>query len=239
MTSMPDRFHQHASPEDMAEDMARQIADQLSNAIESRGQAVLAVSGGSTPKTLYQRLSKTALDWSKVVIVLVDERWVEPGEAGSNETFLHQTLLQNAAGKARFIGLKSKGKTPQYGLAEVKNRLSGLSLPFDVVVLGMGSDGHTASWFPHAKGLDYALDSQAENLAAIEAKPSNVTGEHTQRITLTRKAIMDANSILLMISGDAKRQVWNTACQTGEIADMPVRALLFDDTINLETHWAA
>jgi len=238
MTSVLSEFHEHASREAMAKMLASHISDLLSAAIQDHGSASLAVSGGSTPKALYEQLSLSPLDWSKVTIVLVDERWVEPKEPGSNESFIDQTLMQNAAAKARFIGLKTNGETPQDGLEEAKTRLSGLSLPFDVVILGMGPDGHTASWFPHAHGLDNALDGTGL-LSAIEAKQSDVTGPHTHRITLSRKAIMDARAMVLMISGSEKRQVWDTACQAGDRSDMPVRALLHDDKLAIETHWAA
>ncbi|MFY0636367.1 6-phosphogluconolactonase [Maricaulis maris] len=228
---------EHADKAAMAEALAKPVADRLAAAIAERGEAVLAVSGGSTPEGLYRRLSGVAIDWSKVTVVLVDERWVELGEPGSNETFLQSTLMTGPAAQARLVGLKAPGETPLDGLPELHTRLAGLNFPPDVLILGMGEDGHTASWFPRADGLDEALAETGSPIAAIRAKQTTVTGAHTDRITLTRSALAGAGLSLLLIAGDGKKRALDAALEAGSVADMPIRALLRSPDDRPEIHW--
>jgi len=230
-------FTEHADKAAMAEALAQPVADRLAAAIVERGEAIFAVSGGSTPEGLYRRLADTEIDWSKVTVILVDERWVEPGESGSNETFLLSTLMTGAASAARLIGLKAVGETPLDGLAAVQDTLVGVSFPPDVLILGMGEDGHTASWFPRADGLDVALAETGPPVAAIRAKQTAVTGALTDRITLTRAALAGAGLRLLLVAGDGKKRALEAAMEAGPIADMPIRALLRSPDDCPEIHW--
>lgn len=214
--------------------MALRLADlieaHLARAIATRGAASLAVSGGSTPAGLYQALSTRELDWARVTVALVDERWVRPGETGSNETFVRTTLVQNRAAAARLIGLWSEVSSPAAGpaagLDTATARLAAIGDAFDVVVLGMGNDGHTASWFPECEGLDRALDTTGPRLAAITAQPSEVTGDHLQRMTLTLGAIQNAGLICLLMSGAEKRAIFEKVRRATPVDEAPVRAIL-------------
>ncbi|MFL2936590.1 MAG: 6-phosphogluconolactonase [Myxococcota bacterium] len=231
-------LHQYENLQAMGDQLAARITRVVEEAVDQRGHATLAVSGGSTPKALYARLTHLKASWNRVVIVLVDERWVEPGSPGSNETFVRDHLMQGEVKAARFIGLKTAGETPDDGLQEAETRLRDASDPFDVVLLGMGTDGHTASWFPHAQGLKEAISPTGARVAAIEANRSDVTGPFTQRMTLTRASLAGAPEIHLLLSGAEKRQTWEDAMGPGEIEDMPIRALLRDPEITLQAHWA-
>ena len=210
----------------MAIRLADKIEALLCAAIKERGAASMAVSGGSTPAALYKELSARDLAWGQVTVVLVDERWVAPGEDGSNETFVRETLAQNKASKLKLIGLWSEARAPEDGLAEAEARLANLDAPFDVVIMGMGNDGHTASWFPHSDGLQLALAPYGNKLVAIKAIPSDVTGSHVQRITLTLSAIKDAGFICLLLAGEEKRKTLELALADGPLQSMPVRAIL-------------
>jgi 6-phosphogluconolactonase len=218
-------FISFASAAAMAARLADMIEAQLARAIAERGAASFAISGGSTPAGLYKALSARALDWSRVTAVLVDERWVAPGEEGSNETFIRKTLMQNQAAALNLVGLWSDAPTPAQGLATAAARLEGMSQPFDAVVLGMGPDGHTASWFPYADGLGDALHSE-KPLCAVDAQQSNVTGKHVRRMTLTLDAVKSARFIALMIAGEEKRNAYIKALEDGPVEAMPVRAIL-------------
>ena len=140
--------------------LASHIAGLLAADIEQRGKASLAVSGGSTPKGMFAALSRQHLPWNQVWITLVDERWVEADSPDSNEKLVRENLLQNAAAEANFIGLKGSGADAATGLAEVTARMEALPLPLSCAVLGMGGDGHTASWFPRARNLAELIDPQ-------------------------------------------------------------------------------
>ena len=200
------------SARDFVASSSKLIADDLKAAIAARGQASLMVSGGRSPAQVYQALSQIELPWEMVSISLVDERWVDSGQSGSNADFVAHNLLQNKAAKARFIGLKTGGATPADGLVKADRALAAITQPFDVCVMGMGLDGHTASWFPDSAGLDAALDMHGKNtLCAIDAAGCPVAGEHPERISLTLSAVLKSRRIILMIAGRDKEAVFDSA----------------------------
>ncbi|MEE2526829.1 6-phosphogluconolactonase [Hyphobacterium sp. HN65] len=231
-------FREYDEFDGLVADVSDQIAEALDAAIKSRGHAVFAVSGGSTPLPVYERLSHYPLDWSKVTIVLVDDRWVEPGLKGSNEGAIRSDLLKGSAASARFIGLKTPHGRPDEAEEAVNERLAILERPFDVVVLGMGGDGHTASWFPHAEGLAAALAEDAPMAVALTAERSEITGPFTERMTLSRAALRGARFTILLLKGQDKRETWIRAVNPGPVEDMPVRALINDPSIEPIVFWA-
>ncbi len=226
----------YSSREAMAEMLAKEIAASLAAAISEKGEAAIALSGGSTPAGLYEALSAHDLDWRRVTAALVDERWVPPGAAGSNETFAKDTLQRGKAAGVKLIGMWSNAPSPADGLGAAQKRYGAIE-EFDVVILGMGNDGHTASWFPECDGLARALGDE-DRLAAITARRSEVTGDHLQRMTLTLGAIKSASFIYLLLSGEEKRKTIETASQEGPVAQMPVRAILRARP-DLKVCWAA
>lgn len=229
------QIHTHPDREALAQTIAHEIAEALAHAIEVKGAALLAVSGGSTPAPAYEALSNAGLDWSKVTVVLVDERWVDEDHEKSNAAFIKRTLLKNHAHKARFVALKTDGETPQAGLAELEARLAPLAFPPDAALMGMGADGHTASWFPRAHGLDAALTGRTRAAAISGAAGAAASGQD-QRVTLTCVALEGAGWMGLMITGADKKAALDEALRDGPVEAMPVRAILNDPALRI--HWA-
>jgi 6-phosphogluconolactonase len=202
---------------DIVSNAAAAVISMLRQALDARGQATLMVSGGRSPKPLYEKLSQAELDWSKVTISLVDERWVD---------FIRQNLIKNKAKAATFFGLKTNHKTPAAGLNEAESRFAKSNRPFDICIMGMGSDAHTASWFPNSVGLKTAVAANNRRiLCAITAKKSSVTGEHLKRISMTLNAVLESHAIVLFIPGEQKRRVFD-ALSNESVMAAPVKSLL-------------
>lgn len=211
-------------------ELAATLCELLRKDIATRGSASLAVSGGSTPIGLFACLSNCELDWSRVWVTLVDDRWVEPDHEDSNERLVRQHLLKNHASTAKFVGLKSPGENASNSLQRTASRLTLLPRPFTCVVLGMGGDGHTASWFPQASNLQALLDPGGE-LEVGATQP--VTAPH-QRITLTLPAVLNSRSIIIHITGDEKRDVLQAASK----ACYPIAAILEQHISPVSIWWA-
>ena len=226
---------------DSAAEMVANLADRaekvIKSAIAEKGAASIALSGGSTPAPLYRALAARDIEWENVHVILVDDRWVAPGQPGSNESFVQETLLGAGAGAATYISLYAPVDYPKDALETVSKRLNDMPWPLDVAVLGMGPDGHTASWFPYAEGLTEALGSDAR-LAAVTATKSAVTGDYLHRITLTLNAVSAAGTVLLLLSGDKKLDAFQAAAADGPIEAMPVRAIM-KDRPDMTVAWCA
>ena len=197
-------------------------ADILRAAIAARGMALLVVSGGSTPKRYFQELSTRPLDWSRVAVTLADERRVPDDSPRSNAKLVRETLLVGEAAKASFAPLADSRLSPDQELAAASARVARLPSPADLVVLGMGDDGHTASWFPLSKGLEEAIDPAARALVAPIAAPDGLE----PRLTLTGRVILRARHLALQIEGPAKAATFAQALKPGLVEDMPIRAVL-------------
>lgn len=219
--------------------LTAECQDILSESLSKNGSATLFVSGGSTPAPLYEALSKSELAWKKVKVALVDERWVDQEHTASNEALVKRTLLINNAKAATFIGMKTADKHANKGQTEAESRYKSLPQPFTVAIVGMGNDGHTASLFPNADGLNKALAANSEQItAAINAKPSPVTGNITERLTLTLSGLLKCERLIILITGEDKLDVFEQAMKPGKIEDMPIRALLNQEKVPVELYWA-
>jgi 6-phosphogluconolactonase len=225
--------------QDMVAALEVECVAALNQAIEERGEATFMVSGGSTPEPLYKSLSNVDLDWESVYIALVDERWVNFEHDKSNEAFTVKHLIQNKAAVANLIGMKNTADSAQEGLADCEAAYQQLAQPFDITILGMGSDGHTASLFPHANGLEPALNPDSPELcAAITAHESEVTGAITERMTLSLTGLLRSKTLVLLITGDEKLAVLRKAQAGTDVAEMPIRAVLQQDRVPVVVYWA-
>jgi 6-phosphogluconolactonase len=211
-----------------AADMARRIAVVLGDAIAARGVASIALSGGRSPRPVLEALSAMALDWEKVVVALVDERWVGPDHADSNERLIRETLLQGAAAKARFVGMKNGAADAYAGQTACEAAYAALPWPLDIALLGMGEDGHTASLFPEAKELAEGLSTSALTLAVTPPAAPH------QRMSLSASAILKSRHIFLQIGGAAKKAVYDRALAGGPVEELPIRVALCQHQVSVE-----
>lgn len=210
--------------------LAAHLAQALREDIASRGAGSLAVSGGGTPVGMFRALAEATLPWEQVALTLVDERWVDTDQPDSNERLLREHLHTGPASAARIAGLKTPHPRANEGEGEASARIAGLPRPFTAVVLGMGGDGHTASWFPQAANLPRLLDSEGTELVAA-TEP--VTAPHS-RMTLTLPAVLGSREIIIHITGDDKKAVLGDAIARG----YPVAAILQQRTTPVTIWWA-
>jgi 6-phosphogluconolactonase len=234
---MPSRWvHEHRFPDStaLANALSGEVKVDLDEAVAARKAASLVVSGGRTPLKLFQQLRREPADWKNIWVTLADERWVETTAEASNERLLREHLLLDHAAVARFVGLKNPAPTPEAGAEWSWRALSRVPRPFDVVVLGMGDDGHTASLFPGSLALARALDvTVPPGCVAVNA----LAAPHA-RMSLNLAALLDARRIVLHIEGDAKWQVYQRARMPGSVAELPVRAILHQKEVPVDVFWA-
>lgn len=226
--------HRFSSIESLASALAARVAGDLAFGIESCGHASLMVSGGQTPIHFFSALARVSLDWRRVTIGLVDERWVAADHEDSNERLVREALLTRHAAAATFIPMKNAAISAVTGQRACEDAIAGLPRPFDVVVLGMGSDGHTASLFPKAPQLVAALD-RARPALTIATDP--VTAPH-ERMSLTLRGLLGSRRVVLMLSGPAKWQVYQRARLLGSHAEYPVRAVLDQTEVPVDVYWS-
>jgi 6-phosphogluconolactonase len=218
----------------LSRELAKQIAASLSAAIAVRGLASLVVSGGRSPIRLFECLRTQKLDWGRVCVALADERWVDPTDSASNEKLVRDELLKDHAAAARFLGLKNGAPTPDLGAVSAWETFARVPRPFDVVVLGMGDDGHTASLFPASPNLKSALNT---GVAAGCIGMWSPTAPHA-RLSLNLTALLDSRRIVVLIAGEAKWQTYIAASQDGAAEEMPVRAVLRQRRTAVDVIWA-
>ena len=223
--------HSHSDARHSAQSLAGGVAEALREAIDTQGHATLVVSGGRSPLEFFACLAAQALDWSRVVVSLADERWVAPGAAGSNETLVREHLLQGPAAAARFIGLYQPAASLEDAAQLADRALAELPQPIDVLVLGMGEDGHTASLFPHSPHLATALRRDCPR----RCLPMQAPDEPRERLSLTAPLLLSARLQLLVISGAAKIDTLRRALAGDDAQQMPIRAFLH---YPLEIHWS-
>ena len=229
----PVAFHDHGNDDQWAWAAAVSVTAALRRELEARPRARLLVSGGTTPAPVFHALSQAPLDWSRVDIALVDERWLLPDDPDSNASLVREHLLRGHAAEARFESLTRPGRSIDAAVADA-NLLA--ANPPGIVLLGMGSDGHTASLFPHMRGLDDALAS-ANAYVAVDATGCPGAGPWPLRISLTPAGLEPAAARLLLLRGQDKRDVFERALAGDDPRDMPVRMAFRTPGATLHVHW--
>ena len=218
-------------PQHLAESLRLRVLAILQQAIAARGSASLVVSGGRTPRRLFDLLAQSPLDWSKVSVTLADERLVARGHADHNAGLVRAHLLQGKAAAAQFHPLWDGQGDPR---AVAAAALAHFPAKFDVLLLGMGEDGHTASLFPDAPGLADALDpAHADPLLILPE-----TASRQPRVSLSLSRLLASAHILLAFEGEAKHAVFTRAMAEGPQAELPVRAVLRHAAVPVEVYWS-
>ncbi|HFC8543336.1 6-phosphogluconolactonase [Neisseria weaveri] len=228
------QWYKHADSAMSAAALAEAVAESLKQVLANRSKAVLAVSGGRSPIAFFEALSQKDLDWQRVAVTLVDERIVPVDHADSNTGLVRRYLLQNKAQAATWLPVIEDGAQGAHLQPEaaVRTALKHYIQP-DVLVLGMGADGHTASLFPQAPQLEQGLDcGYAEPL--LHTTP--VTAPH-ERISMTLTAISATPFVYLAIQGEEKKAVFQQAAQA-EDKQFPISYVLNHGKVQCHVHYA-
>ena len=214
-----------ADNDTLAQALAAAVAADLRSALQEESSVTLAVSGGESPVPVFIALRDADLDWDRVVVTLVDERWVPESDPASNGALVKAHLLQGNAAAARFVPMYTGAATATDGEAGLATTFSSLPRPFAALILGMGEDGHTASLFPGSPQLEAGL---ALNGTVADTPPClNQVGAvaPTERMSLTLPWILNARRIYLQFGGASKLAVFNAAL-SGPNRQFPVSFVL-------------
>ncbi|MFY9179829.1 MAG: 6-phosphogluconolactonase [Venatoribacter sp.] len=222
----------YENSQELANALAQEIASRMGRVLEKEGKVTIAVSGGTTPKLFLQQLSKEKLDWKNVIVTLVDERWVDADKTESNERFVRTHLLQNEAKNAWLVPLKTLDASVTDGYQATENRLSEELNKIHFAVLGMGIDGHCASWFPNSKALPILLNDSTQ----ARSYPVTDAPSFPERLSLTWAFLAQCEQLYLHIEGAYKKDTLEKASVATElykVNDMPVRKLIGQKTTPL------
>ena len=230
------KWFESAQTQALQQALAKRLEHQIRVALAARGQAFLALAGGSTPLPAYQLLSQAQLDWGSVSIVPTDERWVAHTHAACNLQQLQQCFATQP--EIQWLALTPE-QTERFGVSahHANKALASMPMAFDVVLLGMGLDAHTASLFPFAEGLEAALDPQGL-ASAVAITPQHLPPEAPfARVSLSLSRLVHARHLLLAITGSAKRAVLERALNDVPVT-MPVARVLHAASNSVEIYWS-
>jgi 6-phosphogluconolactonase len=216
--------------------LALEVVERLTAGVAQRGAASLVATGGTTPGRLYDALAQTPAPWDHISVTLSDERWVAADDPGSNEKMVRERLLQGLAAAAHWVPLKTPAATPTGALPQVEQRLAALGPPFDVVLLGMGVDGHVASLFPGGPELAEAMDDAAGRLVCAVHREG--AAGCALRLSLTRAGLLLTRQIIVLIEGAEKLAVYRQALEGDSIEAMPIRMVLQQHRAPVQVWWA-
>lgn len=200
--------------------------------LERKGHARALLSGGATPAPVYRALAQVELDWAKVKLALVDERWLSPENTASNGRLVRDNFLVGPAAAAHFEPMLVAGQTRDQAVQAANRSATEASVAF----LGMGPDGHTASLFPRMRGLRSALESP-DDYVSVDADDIACAAPWWQRISLTPAGLARVRLRLLLIRGEQKRALLVDALAGSDLLEFPVRAALFWPGASTRIHW--
>lgn len=218
-----------------ADACAARLSDTLSAALADTGKAVFAGSGGSTPSPIYARLARGPLDWSRVVVTLIDERYVPETSPDSNAALIKRTLMTGPAAAARFVPLYHPSVTVDRAAAIAGHALAAEGGCLDAVLLGMGEDGHICSMFPNSPTLKTLLSPALPPTVLGVPHGRDGAAPSLERLSINLPYLMGARRVVLALTGAAKRSVFEREA-AGDPAIQPIAALLAHK-VPLEVLW--
>jgi 6-phosphogluconolactonase len=224
---------EYESVDELADAMAGDVGFIIESAIGARGASLIALPGGNTGPAIFGKLAAQQLPWKKVTIVPTDDRLVPMDDERSNVRAIAKAFLPVGA---RVIPIAAE--IDDYRLAgnSADARLQDLAWPPDLVWLGMGDDGHTASIFT-GPDLQDALDAPKAR-RAVGVMPDPLPAEApVARVTLTRGAILSARTILVAITGAGKRALLEQAIADGQSSKLPIGRVLAEAEQPIDIHW--
>lgn len=208
----------------------KKLSLKLNEAIIRKGIAYLVVSGGRSPIKLFEQLSVVNLPWEKIIVTLSDERLISPAEQDSNEYMVKNSLLINCAKKAKFISLLRDDFNDIKKIIKNSELIFSKLPMFDVVILGMGEDGHTASLFPCSAEAKLGLSDKNKN-SIIHIIPATAPYE---RISMTKNRLCKSHNVYLYLLGGKKYEIFKKSLPKRESDPNPISAFLWDKSINME-----
>ncbi|AXI82857.1 6-phosphogluconolactonase [Xylella taiwanensis] len=223
-------------PLEWTQAVTRELESILLQETAQRGRACLLLSGGTTPAPVYEALATRSLNWSKIDIGLVDERWLSPQDKDSNAWLVRHTLLEHAE-HATFLPLIRPGKTLNQCVHDANLQITNAPPPC-AALLGMGNDGHTASLFPGSRDLPKAINT-SQPYAALDATGCPGANAWPLRITLTPAGLGKIPHRFLLLRGKQKLKVLETALSCKDPLDYPIRAVIDLPDVHLRVHWCA
>ncbi|WP_157219654.1 6-phosphogluconolactonase [Flavisphingomonas formosensis] len=220
--------------DELAEAVAGDVGFIIESALDARGQALIALPGGKTPGPVFAKLAKAKLDWKRVTIIPTDDRLVGVKDPLSNIAQIAKAFLPLGA---RVFPIVSEAAADYKAAGKAADaRLSELHWPPDLVWLGIGADGHTASIFP-GPDLDEALNGPKTRRALGVMPDPLPTEAPVARVTLSRAAIVAARTLTLVLTGKEKRKVLEQAIKQGASSSMPIGRVLAEAEQAIDIHW--
>lgn len=221
------------SVDELADAVSGDVGFIIESALDARDAALIAVPGGNTPVPIFEKLTQRKLGWRKVTVVPTDDRLVAVDHELSNARLLARSFMPSGA---RVLPIATVNEDYRAAGNAADARLQDLPWPPDLVWLGMGKDGHTASIFV-GPDLQDALDAPKAR-RAVGVMPDPLPPEApVARVTLTRASILSARTLIITITGQDKRDLLEQAIADGHSSKLPIGRVLAEAEQPIDIHW--